>query len=91
MWTSHRPGRRYEPFKSTTISLCVWRVAPLSRISEIRPSSIIMVAWVLGSGLTQSITLQLVSINLKFVTPILKTHSEQDQNLSILGVDDQCE
>ena len=91
MWTSHSPGRRYEPFKSITIALWVGRVVPPSRISEIRSSSMIIVAWVLGSGLTQSITLQLVSINLKFFTPILKIHSGQDQNLLRLGVDDGCE
>ena len=49
---------------------------PPSLISSIRPSSMTTVAWVLGSGFTQSITLALVSINRKVVSPSKTSKSD---------------
>ena len=81
---------RIASFKSIVRSLFLWDGVPPSWISEIRPARMITVAWGLGSGLTQSIKVQLVSINLKFFTPISKPHTGQDRNLLILDVDGQC-
>ena len=61
MWTSHRPGSKYAPFRSMTWTLPPTGERPPSVISAMRPSSMTTLASGTGLGSTQSISVAFVS------------------------------